>query len=486
MQALNVKLISSEQNENILLSKNSAKTFRNKDSVSKFEKLLHSKSEIKASQNSLESEKEISLKSENQKKVAKYKNVSSKDSKLSTEDKKIQKKSDLNDEKSFSTSEILCNEKSENEISFENQILSNLEENFNADFNQNQNISSEISSEMLSSETSISSQQLSYLTQKESAGSDFDSMIENASEYVPVSSDSYILERAQNLSVEEPGEFLKKADLSHTRSASQNEMSQLAFFYDLNESGENNSSDFQNADSFNQDDKNFFTLKLNDSNSSKNQVFEVRDERSFEEKIKSVLEKSDGTEKKSLDFTLSMNEGFQNNVSFLNAHSDGAGGANFQQLLSQSVGEHVNDFAKAGTIILKDNNQGEINMNLHPESLGNIKLSLRVSDKIITGQITVHSKEALEAFKQNLESMKQSFIANGFEEANLNLVMEDSSGFSGAFAQSGSQNQESEHSHQFMARRAYGDYVPLESDSSFVSAESDSYKGQSSRVNVVA
>ena len=482
MQALNVKLTSSEQNKNISLSKNSAKTFRNKASASKFEKLLHSQNEIKFSKNSLE--KEDNFKLENQKETAAKKNTSLEDSKISQENKKVQKKSDFNDEKSFATSETLPEEKSQNEISSKNQIVSNPEENLTADFNQNQ--TSEILPENLSSETLISSQQISYLTQKSTKESDFDALIENASEYVPEVSDSYILARAQNLSVEDPDEFLKMANLSQSRSAAKGEKTDFSFFDNLNDSSENNAGDFQNADFLNQDEKSFFTLKLNDSKGSKNQLFGVKDERSFEEKLKGLLEKSEGSEKKSLDFTLSINDGFKGNPASLNASKDGAAGANFQQLLSQSVSEHVGDFAKAGTIILKDNNQGEINMNLHPENLGNVKLSLRVSDKIITGQILVHSKEALEAFRQNLESMKQSFIANGFEDANLNLVMEDFSSSSGAFAQSGSQNQSQEHSNTFAARRVYGDYVPLENEAALVSVEGGSYKNGNSRVNVVA
>ena len=107
-----------------------------------------------------------------------------------------------------------------------------------------------------------------------------------------------------------------------------------------------------------------------------------------------------------------------------------------------------------GSIILRDNDSGTINMNLKPEALGNVKLTLQVSDKVITGQITVSSKEAFEAFKQNLDSFKQAFQENGFDQANLTLAMQQNATNSG-FANSGNQNQ----SNEYMSNKTYRNYV---------------------------
>ncbi len=97
----------------------------------------------------------------------------------------------------------------------------------------------------------------------------------------------------------------------------------------------------------------------------------------------------------------------------------------FQRMLSNQLLNQAPEFVKAGSIILRDNNNGTINLNLKPESLGNVKITLHVSDKGIEGQIVVASKEAFEAFSQNMDNLRQSFRQNGFDAANLSLSLSD-------------------------------------------------------------
>ena len=93
----------------------------------------------------------------------------------------------------------------------------------------------------------------------------------------------------------------------------------------------------------------------------------------------------------------------------------------FASMLSAEINAHAGEFVKTGSIILRDNNVGSINLVLHPEELGDVKISLKLTDKIIAGHITVASQEAYNAFKSNIETLRQAFISNGFEAAGFEL-----------------------------------------------------------------
>lgn len=90
-------------------------------------------------------------------------------------------------------------------------------------------------------------------------------------------------------------------------------------------------------------------------------------------------------------------------------------------MLSAEINAHAGEFVKTGSIILRDNNVGSINLVLHPEELGDVKISLKLTDKIIAGHITVASQEAYNAFKSNIETLRQAFVSNGFEAAGFEL-----------------------------------------------------------------
>jgi flagellar hook-length control protein FliK len=142
-------------------------------------------------------------------------------------------------------------------------------------------------------------------------------------------------------------------------------------------------------------------------------------------------------------------------------------------MLSQQIQQNAPEFAKAGTIILKDQNSGSINMVLKPESLGNVKISLQLTDKNINGHIVVQSKEAMEAFKENLDLLRHSFQENGFENAQLSLSLADSSS-ENPFAQNQNGNDG-----QYIAGRVNKEYgqsgeeIAASSDSSQYSSSSE-------------
>ncbi|MBP5156363.1 MAG: flagellar hook-length control protein FliK, partial [Treponema sp.] len=136
-------------------------------------------------------------------------------------------------------------------------------------------------------------------------------------------------------------------------------------------------------------------------------------------------------------------------------------GSNFQRMLSNQLQAQAPEFVKAGSIILRDNDNGTINLNLKPESLGNVKITLHVSDKGIEGQIVVASKEAFEAFSQNMDNLKQSFRQSGFDAAKLSLSLSDGSSAEGQLAQgnAGGQQRSGE---DFAASRTFGGWTDRE------------------------
>lgn len=109
--------------------------------------------------------------------------------------------------------------------------------------------------------------------------------------------------------------------------------------------------------------------------------------------------------------------------------------ADFSQMLNNSLAASKDELVKTGSIILQDNKKGSINLILRPEELGNVKVKLELSDNQITGKIVVASKEAYDAFKQNLDDIRNAFVANGFDACGFDLA------WAGAGDSNGSQGQ---------------------------------------------
>ncbi len=96
--------------------------------------------------------------------------------------------------------------------------------------------------------------------------------------------------------------------------------------------------------------------------------------------------------------------------------------ASFQSMLAQEIREQAADFVQAGKIVLRNNNAGEIRLQLRPENLGAVRIKLELAEgRKVNGTVTVSTKEAYEAFKEGLDSLAEEFEKNGFDTANFNL-----------------------------------------------------------------
>ncbi len=98
--------------------------------------------------------------------------------------------------------------------------------------------------------------------------------------------------------------------------------------------------------------------------------------------------------------------------------------SSFAKELSRTLREGANgDIVKTGMIVLKNDDSGLIRLSLKPESLGNVKIRLKVSDNNITGTITVDSQAAKAAFDENLPQLQQAFVQSGFGTASLDVAV---------------------------------------------------------------
>jgi len=163
----------------------------------------------------------------------------------------------------------------------------------------------------------------------------------------------------------------------------------------------------------------------------KKAVITVRDERTADNPLaagdspfaKTVKLNNDG----SADMTLAIRGADDNKGSLAGQESriaekrDGEG-RSFASMLSQELRSNAADIVKTGAIVLRDNNAGTIKLTLHPESLGNVKISLELSgDRKISGKIVVSSAEAYEAFNENMGGLSDAFVDGGFESAGFDL-----------------------------------------------------------------
>jgi flagellar hook-length control protein FliK len=99
-------------------------------------------------------------------------------------------------------------------------------------------------------------------------------------------------------------------------------------------------------------------------------------------------------------------------------------GSALENMLARELHQNFNgDIVRHASMALRDGGEGTIRLALKPESLGNVKIHLEMTENKITGHIVVESEEALNAFRKEIASLEQAFRDSGFTNADLNLSM---------------------------------------------------------------
>lgn len=150
--------------------------------------------------------------------------------------------------------------------------------------------------------------------------------------------------------------------------------------------------------------------------------------------------------------SVELNPNAEVDVLSLNTQTAASNGSNFQAMLSNQLTNVAPEFVKAGSLVLKDNNQGTINLILHPDDLGNVKIHLSLDGKTLSGHITVATKEALQVFKDNAETLREAFIKSGFDTAGFDVAMNNGGSFNHDMGFNGQDD-----GRNLFAKRAYGD-----------------------------
>ena len=222
----------------------------------------------------------------------------------------------------------------------------------------------------------------------------------------------------------------------------------------LNQTSDNKSetSDFDFSGSKGENKKQF-TLDKDGKITVEDQRTKLESETEPAESKKSALKTSEIrlTNDSTAVMSVELNPNAEADVLSLNTQTAASNGSNFQAMLSNQLSNVAPEFVKAGNLVLKDNNQGTINLVLHPDDLGNVKIHLSLDGKTLSGHITVATKEALQVFKDNAETLREAFIKSGFDAANFDVAMNNG----GSFNQNMGFEGQNDGSNLF-ARRAYG------------------------------
>jgi len=182
----------------------------------------------------------------------------------------------------------------------------------------------------------------------------------------------------------------------------------------------------------------------------------------------------------SATITMNLNqENVETNLLSTSNQTAASDGSNFQAMLNNQIKANAPEFVKTGSIVLRDNNQGTINLILHPDEIGSVKIHLSLDGKTVSGQITVATKEAMEVFKNNAETLREAFIQQGFDVGGFDVAYSDNGSFSNQeqFAQ--------ENNEKLMANYAQNCYESG-TDEVFENFDENTNKFSDYSINIVA
>jgi hypothetical protein len=118
------------------------------------------------------------------------------------------------------------------------------------------------------------------------------------------------------------------------------------------------------------------------------------------------------------------------------AAAPGGDAGAFEEVLARELRQNLNsDIVRHAQVILRDKGEGIIRLSLKPESLGNVKIRLELTENKIAGRIIVESGEALRAFEREIASLERSFRDSGYESAELSAFLAQDQGSGGGGAE---------------------------------------------------
>lgn len=460
------------QNFQLNLNRISLKeNYENSEKTNSFSQMLSSyKEPIQDSSNTAQKFENSAEKNENSQNLSKIKNEKENSNEIVKSSEKNEKTQDLKNKDNENSSDKILNKKLKKEDSY----FSAKDEKKSVQTKKNQKDAKKVSNQDFIRINQIGNDNLKNIAD------------ENAQKIVQ--NENLRIQNVENKTLQEENSnfaktvnYFDKADVPESFEIQQNIQKKVLNVAEKEE--KNEKSDFKDLLKKSSDAKNDFYL-------DKNGKITVKDLRNSTEKNENQenLKKSDlkisefeVSEDGKLTINMELNQNANADVLSLNNQTATSNGSNFQAMLNNQIQNNIPEFVKAGNIILKDNDRGQINLVLHPEDLGNVKINLSLDGKTVSGNIIVTSKEALQVFKDNAETLREAFIKNGFDAANFEVSYNSSGSQSNQNFNSNAQNDEN----VFFAKKVYsnGDSVTLEENSDYIKT-SENYSNYS--VNIVA
>ena len=101
--------------------------------------------------------------------------------------------------------------------------------------------------------------------------------------------------------------------------------------------------------------------------------------------------------------------------------------------------------------------------------------------KTLSAHITVNTKEALEVFKENAQTLREAFAKNGFETAGFDVSYNGNSN-----GQASQDFRDLYDGSEFMARKAYGDFLGGGNDDGYIQNSYEFAENSEYSINIVA